>query len=123
MIKEEAIEKEDENIKLFNRLYDAIEISSDESTNPCSVNMSSPQQTNISDIDSNKIKEVVIKGVVCQRCKICDKNFKAPEFVLKHIKNRHAADLKEKFNIKYFSTLARDNYLQDPNGISETHNS
>ena len=57
MVKEEPSEIEIEKTKLFNTLYDAIEISSDESTNPCSTNMSNLQQTNISDNDISKMKK------------------------------------------------------------------
>ena len=51
-------------------------------------------------------------------CKICEKFFKEPEFVIKHIKNKHADVLNEKFNADHFRTITRDNYLQDPNRIS-----
>jgi hypothetical protein len=37
---------------------------------------------------------------------------------MKHIVNKHADKLNEKFNVKYFKTLARDNYLQDLSHIS-----
>ena len=51
-------------------------------------------------------------------CKLCNKAFKSPEFVVKHIKNKHDDRLNEKFNYVYFRGQARDNYLDDPNRIS-----
>lgn len=58
-----------------------------------------------------KTKEVLLSTGKGYACKICNKNFKGPEFVIKHIVNKHADKLNEKFNVKYFRTLARDNYL------------
>ena len=37
---------------------------------------------------------------------------------MKHIKNKHDDRLNEKFNYVYFRGQARDNYLDDPNRIS-----
>lgn len=51
-------------------------------------------------------------------CKICEKFFKDADFVFKHIKNKHADVLNEKFNFEHFKTMSRDNYLQDQNRIS-----
>jgi hypothetical protein len=51
-------------------------------------------------------------------CKLCQKAFKSPDFVVKHIKNKHDDRLNEKFNYVYFRGQARDNYLDDPNRIS-----
>ena len=35
-------------------------------------------------------------------CKLCQKAFKSPDFVVKHIKNKHDDRLNEKFNYVYF---------------------
>ena len=64
----------------------------------------------------NKTKEV-LEGRKYS-CKLCHKAFKSPEFVMKHIKNKHEDRLNEKFNYSYFQRQARDNYLDDPNRIS-----
>ena len=66
----------------------------------------------------NKTKEV-LEGRKYS-CKLCHKAFKSPEFVMKHIKNKHEDRLNEKFNYSYFQRQARDNYLDDPNRISNT---
>jgi hypothetical protein len=65
-----------------------------------------------------KTKEVVMKTGKAYCCKICDKFFKDADFVFKHIKNKHADVLNEKFNFDHFKTISRDNYLQDQNRIS-----
>lgn len=56
----------------------------------------------------------VVKGNK-YKCKICEKLFKGPEFVHKHIANKHNQVLDEKFNKVRFSELLKENYLNDPN--------
>lgn len=58
-----------------------------------------------------KTREVAMKTGVAFCCKLCEKFFKEPSFVFKHIKNKHADVLNEKFNSEHFKTIARDNYL------------
>jgi hypothetical protein len=65
-----------------------------------------------------KTREVVVKTGKAYCCKICEKFFKDGDFVAKHIKNKHADVLSEKFDAEHFRTIARDNYLQDNNRIS-----
>jgi hypothetical protein len=43
--------------------------------------------------------------------------FKGPEFVHKHIFNKHEDALNEKFNKVRFDELMKENYLADPNKI------
>ncbi len=49
------------------------------------------------------------------KCKVCDKMFKGPEFVHKHIFNKHKPDLDKKFNKVRFDALLKENYFNDPN--------
>jgi uncharacterized protein YaaW (UPF0174 family) len=65
-----------------------------------------------------KTREVAMKTGKAYSCKICEKFFKDADFVFKHIKNKHADVLDEKFDAEYFKTTARENYLQDLNRIS-----
>lgn len=65
-----------------------------------------------------KTREVTVKTGKAYSCKICEKFFKDADFVAKHIKNKHADVLSEKFDLEHFRTIARDNYLQDQNRIS-----
>ena len=58
-----------------------------------------------------KTREVAMKTGMAYSCKICEKFFKEPSFVVKHIKNKHADVLNEKFNSEHFKTIGRDNYL------------
>lgn len=58
-----------------------------------------------------KTREVALKTGMAYSCKICEKFFKEPSFVVKHIKNKHADVLNEKFNSEHFKTIGRDNYL------------
>lgn len=51
------------------------------------------------------------------KCKLCDKMFKGPEFVHKHIFNKHEDALNEKFNKVRYDELMKENYLSDPNKI------
>lgn len=51
------------------------------------------------------------------KCKLCDKLFKGPEFVHKHIFNKHEDSLNEKFNKVRYDELMKENYLSDPNKI------
>ena len=51
------------------------------------------------------------------KCKLCDKMFKGPEFVHKHIFNKHEDALNEKFNKVRFDELMKENYLSDPHKI------
>jgi hypothetical protein len=43
--------------------------------------------------------------------------FKGPEFVHKHIFNKHEDALNEKFNKVRFDELMKENYMSDPNKI------
>jgi hypothetical protein len=45
-------------------------------------------------------------------CTICEKRFKTIEFVNKHIFNKH----EEKF-AKFYSSIAKHNYMSDPNKL------
>lgn len=65
-----------------------------------------------------KTREVAVKTGTAFSCKICEKCFKDADFVAKHIKNKHADVLDEKFDDEYFRTVARDNYFQDLGRIS-----
>jgi hypothetical protein len=49
------------------------------------------------------------------KCKVCDKMFKGPEFVNKHIFTKHEQTLSEKFNKIRFDDMLKENYLNDPN--------
>lgn len=49
------------------------------------------------------------------KCDLCDKRFKSPEFVHKHIFNKHKDKLDEKFNSARFEDMFKDNYMNDPN--------
>ncbi len=53
-------------------------------------------------------------------CEICDKRFKTPEFVHKHIFNKHKDKLDEKFNKIRFDQMFRENYIDDPNKLINT---
>lgn len=45
---------------------------------------------------------------------MCDKRFKTSDFVQKHIFNKHAEELDEKFSKPRFEDMLKDNYLEDP---------
>ena len=45
-------------------------------------------------------------------CKLCNKAFKSPEFVVKHIKNKHV-DRLQRHNDSYFKQQARDNLINE----------
>ncbi len=47
-------------------------------------------------------------------CELCEKRFKSPEFVQKHIFNKHGEELDKKFNKSRFEEMLKENYLNDP---------
>lgn len=49
------------------------------------------------------------------KCTICDKLFKGPEFVHKHVLIKHAEGLYKKFNKVRFDELLKESYMNDPN--------
>ncbi len=57
-------------------------------------------------IEEGKIYQCEIKG--------CFKKFKTPEFVHKHIFNKHADYLDDKFNQQKLEVLFKKNYFSDP---------
>ena len=44
-------------------------------------------------------------------CRVCDKAFKSPDFVIKHIKNKHEDRLVRQ-NYSFFKKEARENFLK-----------
>lgn len=52
---------------------------------------------------------------------MCQKRFKSPEFVQKHIFNKHAEELDEKFNKSIFEKMLKENYMNDPNKFTSSY--
>lgn len=48
------------------------------------------------------------------QCGLCDKKFKTSDFVIKHILNKHADILDQKFNKHRYADMMKENYLNDP---------
>jgi hypothetical protein len=63
---------------------------------------------------AEKKTEEVTKGSV-YLCQMCEKKFKSPEFVQKHILNKHGDELDQKFNNHRFEEMIKENYLNDGN--------
>lgn len=51
---------------------------------------------------------------------MCNKKFKSPEFVHKHIFNKHGEELDKKFNKSRFEEMMKENYFNDPNKFINT---
>lgn len=49
------------------------------------------------------------------QCSLCEKLFRGPNFVEKHILNKHVSDLKKRVNDDFFKGQMFDRYLADPN--------
>ena len=66
--------------------------------------------------DYAEIKTKVLQDGQVYQCLIkdCLKKFKSAEFVHKHIHNKHADVLDEKFNKRRFREMFRENYFKDP---------
>lgn len=62
------------------------------------------------------------KGTI-YKCDMCDKRFKTPEFVQKHIFNKHKEELDKKFNKSRFEDMMKENYHSDPNKFTNQFNS
>lgn len=56
---------------------------------------------------------IITAGQIYQ-CGICEKKFKSSDFVHKHIFNKHADTLDQKFNKYRFDEMLKENYLSDP---------
>lgn len=56
-------------------------------------------------------------------CEMCEKRFKSPEFVHKHIFNKHGEELDKKFNQHRFDAMLKENYMNDPNKFIHTYQS
>jgi len=59
-----------------------------------------------------KTKELNIDRYSCQ---ICDKLFRAPHYVEKHILNKHDTKVYKKIDQRRFEELLFENYMKDPN--------
>lgn len=64
----------------------------------------------------------VTKGSIYQ-CVMCEKRFKTPDFVQKHIFNKHEGELDEKFNKLRFEDMLKENYMEDPNKFISSYSS
>ena len=53
-------------------------------------------------------------------CQMCDKKFKTPDFVHKHIFNKHADELDQKFKHHRFEDLMKENFFNDPSRLQYT---
>ncbi len=62
----------------------------------------------------SKTKSVEEGKVYQCEIKSCGKRFKSPEFVHKHIFNKHADVLNDKFNKQNLRDLFKNNYFNDP---------
>ena len=65
-----------------------------------------------------KTKEVT-KGQIYM-CMMCDKKFKTPDFVQKHIINKHGEELDLKFKSRRVEDMVKENYLNDPNRFTNS---
>jgi hypothetical protein len=66
--------------------------------------------------DYAELKTKVVQDGQVYQCivKDCYKKFKSSEFVHKHIHNKHADVLDEKFNKSRFKDMFKENYFKDP---------
>jgi len=62
---------------------------------------------------AEKKTQEVTKGSI-YLCQMCDKKFKSPDFVQKHIFNKHDDELDQKFKHHRFEDMMKENYLNDP---------
>ena len=67
-----------------------------------------------------KTKELNIDRYSCQ---ICDKLFRAPHYVEKHILNKHENKVYDKVDKKRFDELLFDNFIKNPSKFFQNYKS